>query len=43
MKKRGFLYLRMTVNPRGFHLISPMEFDKSKDETQKHDNAKSAH
>ena len=43
MKKHGFLYLRITVNPRGFHLISTMKFDESKDETQKHDDAKSTH
>lgn len=43
MKKRGFLYLRITVNPRGFHLILPMKFDESKDETQKHDDPKNAH
>lgn len=29
--------------PNGFHLISPMKFDESKDETQKYDNTKSAH
>ena len=33
----------MTVNPRGFHFILPMKFDESKDETQKYDDAKSAH
>ena len=33
----------MTVNPRGFHFILPMKFDESKDETQKHDDAKSTH
>lgn len=43
MKEHGFLYLRMTVNPMGFHLISTMEFDESKDETQNHDDTKSAH
>ena len=32
-ERHGFLYLRMTVNPRGFHLISSMKFDESKDET----------
>ena len=43
MKKHGFLYLRITVNPRGFHLILPMKLDESKDETQKHDDPKNAH
>lgn len=42
-KKHGFLYLRRTVNPRGFRLISSVEFDKSKNKTQKHDDAKNAH
>lgn len=31
------------MNPRGFYLILPMKFDESKDETQKHDDSKSAH
>ena len=42
-ERHGFLYLRITVNPRGFHLILPMKFDKSEDETQKHNDAKGAH
>ena len=42
-ERHGFLYLRITVNPRGSCLISPMKFDESKDETQKHDDAKTAH
>ena len=42
-ERHGFLYLRITVNPRGFCLILPMKFDESKDETQKHDDAKTAH
>ena len=42
-ERHGFLYLRITVNPRGFCLISPMKFNESENKTQKHDNTKGAH
>ena len=42
-EQHGFLYLWTTVNPRDFTFISPMQFDESKDKTQKYDDAKSAH
>ena len=42
-ERHGFLYLRTTVNPRGFCLISPMKFNESENKTQKHDNTKGAH
>lgn len=42
-ERHGFLYLRITVNPRSFCLISPMKFNESENKTQKHDNTKGAH
>ena len=42
-ERHGFLYLRITVNPRDFCLISPMKFNESENKTQKHDNTKGAH
>lgn len=42
-ERHGFLYLRTTVNPRDFCLISPMKFNESENKTQKHDNTKGAH
>ena len=42
-ERHGFLYLRTTVNPRCFCLISPMKFNESENKTQKHDNTKGAH
>lgn len=42
-ERRGFLCLRITVNPSGFCLISPMKFNESENKTQKHDNTKGAH
>lgn len=42
LERHGFLYSRITINP-WLCLILPMKFDESKDETQKHDDAKTAH
>ena len=42
-ERHSFLYLRITVNPRDFCLISPMKFNESENKTQKHDNTKGAH
>ena len=42
-ERHDFLYLRITVNPRDFCLISPMKFNESENKTQKHDNTKGAH